>query len=135
MDGYHINIEQETIKNEYYRKVLYTTKQNQIVLMSIQPKDDIPLEIHPNITQFIRIEKGHGKAYINNKVYNLFDGIAIDIPAGASHRIVNTSDTDTLKLYTIYSPPEHKPGLKQLTKPKKLKQKEYLLNLIKFLLL
>lgn len=117
MDGYMINIEEATLNNEYYRHVLYTTKQNQIVLMSIQPQDDIPLETHDDITQFIRIESGKGLAIIGSKTYELKDGIALDIPSGTPHRIINTSDTKSLKLYTVYSPPEHPDKLLQIYKP------------------
>ena len=82
MSGYAINIEKATLDNSYYRRVLYTTQQNQIVLMNIPPKGDIPCETHSNITQFIRIESGIGEAHIGKNVYKLEDGIALDIPAG-----------------------------------------------------
>lgn len=113
-----IDIEKATIENEDYRRVLYTTKQNQLVLMSIPPQDDIPCETHDDITQFIRVEKGEGIAYINKNLYKLTDGISLDIPAGTKHQIINTSD-QPLKLYTIYSPAEHPSGLVQKTNPAK----------------
>ena len=103
MNGFVIDIEKATRDNNYYRKVLYTTKQNQIVLMSIPPKEDIPCEIHSGVNQFIRIEEGKGRAIIGKNVYDLKDGTAIDIPAGVAHQIINTSD-EPLKLYSIYSP-------------------------------
>ena len=117
MDGYSIDIEKATLNNTYYRHVLYTTKQNQIVLMNINPLDDIPCETHNNITQFIRIESGQGEAKIGKNIYQLKDGVAIDIPAGISHQIINTSSTEPLKLYSIYSPPEHPDKLIQIQKP------------------
>lgn len=103
-----IDIESATIKNSYYRKVIYTTKTMQLVLMNIQPKQDIPMEKHTHITQFIRVEQGHGVAYINGHMKLLRPDIAIIIPPNTWHQIKNTSNTDTLKLYSIYSPPEHK---------------------------
>ncbi len=117
MSGYAIDIEKATLENNYYRRVLYTTDQNQIVLMNIPPKEDIPCEIHSHITQFIRIESGQGVAYIGKDVYNLKDGIALDIPAGVAHQIINNSDTLPLKLYSVYSPPEHPKQLIQISKP------------------
>lgn len=117
MEGYSINIEKATIDNKYYRRVLYTTRQNQIVLMNIPPGEDIPLETHHNISQFIRIEEGEGLAHIGSKTHKLHDGMAIDIPSSVPHQIINTSATKELKLYTIYSPPEHPDGLIQIFKP------------------
>lgn len=104
-----INIEKETRENTYYRRVLFTTAYQQLVLMSVKPGEDIHLEIHPYIDQFIRIEQGNGKLYIGekqNEVFELKDGISATIPARTWHRIINDSNTP-LKLYTIYSPPNH----------------------------
>jgi mannose-6-phosphate isomerase-like protein (cupin superfamily) len=112
------NIEEITIKNNNYRKVLNTTKQSQLVVMSLKKGEDIGTEIHKDVTQFIRIEKGHGKAILDNKEYKLKDGSAIVIPAGTEHNVINTSKINSLKLYAIYSPPEHKPGTIQKNKPK-----------------
>ncbi len=117
------NIEKATLENKYYRKVVSTTDQNQIVLMNIPPNGDIPLEVHPNISQFIRIESGNGTAFINDKKYDLYDGIALNIPAGSYHKIKNISDTKYLKLYTIYSPPEHSKDLVQPFQPKFIQPK------------
>lgn len=118
---FHTNIEQVTLTNTNYRKVLFTGKHMQLVVMSLLPKEEIDLEVHPNVDQFIRVERGTGQAVINEhdskKVYELKDGISIIVPALTWHRIVNTSSTEELKLYTIYSPPEHKPGTIQQTKP------------------
>jgi len=105
---FHKNIEKETIKNNNYRKVLYTVPgKNQLVLMSLKPSEDIPKEIHSKISQFIRVEKGKGIAIINNKKYKLKDGMSLVIPPKAEHYIKNTSKTEDLKMYTIYSPDNH----------------------------
>ena len=102
------NIEEETLKNNYYRKVLYTVKNKmQLVLMSLNPNETISEEIHPNISQFMRIESGRGIAIIDNKKYLLKDGITLIIPPGSKHFIKNTSKVDKLKLYTIYSSDHH----------------------------
>ena len=102
------NIEKETLKNNYYRKVLYTVKdQMQLVLMSLNPNETIPEETHKNISQFMRIESGKGQAIIDNKKYLLKDGITLIIPPGSKHFIKNTSKTSKLKLYTIYSSHHH----------------------------
>lgn len=117
---FHTNIEDETINNTCYRKVLSTTNNQQLVLMSLNPKEDIDFEIHPNNDQFIRIEKGTGIALIgkNKEIrYDLSDGMIIIIPANTWHQIINTSDTDSMKLYTIYSPPHHPAGRIDITKP------------------
>ena len=101
------NIEKLTLNNNYYRKVIYTTPQMQLVLMSLPTNVEIGKEVHSYTTQFIRVESGKGVAYINKKRFNLHDGDSIVIPPGVSHNIISTDD---LKLYTIYSPPEHKSG-------------------------
>ena len=102
------NIEKETLKNNYYRKVLYTIKNKmQLVLMSLKPGETIPEEIHKTITQFIRVEKGKGYAIINNKKYLLKDGVSIIIPQNTKHFIKNTSNKESLKMYTIYTPDNH----------------------------
>lgn len=113
------NIEKLTLENNNYRHVLYTSpnRKSQLVIMCLKPNEEIGEEIHPHIDQFIRIEKGIGKAYIDNKEINLSDGIAIVVPAGSKHNIINTGN-DNLKLYTIYTPAEHSDGLIQNIKPK-----------------
>jgi mannose-6-phosphate isomerase-like protein (cupin superfamily) len=110
---YVVNIEKETVDNTYFRKVLNTSKNQQLVVMSIKPKKHIPYEIHPDNDQFIRIEKGHGELLAGPKkefIRELLDGMCVTIPAGTWHEIRNTSDTVDLKLYTIYSPPHHPPN-------------------------
>lgn len=104
------NIENDTLKNNNFRKVIYTAKKQQLVLMSLKPLEDIGMEIHKGVDQFIRIEKGRGVAVLNGDTYALRDGVCIVIPSGVEHNIINTSKKNALKLYTIYSPPEHKPN-------------------------
>jgi len=116
MKGYNSNIEESTLKNEEFRKVLYTGKHSQLVLMCLKPNQDIGMEVHTENDQFFRFEKGEGKCIIDGNEYALKDGSAIVVPAGARHNIVNTSATETLKLYTIYSPPHHKDGIIRTTK-------------------
>jgi len=114
MKGYVLNIEKETIENENYRKVLYTTKNSQLVLMTIQPSDEIGEEVH-TLDQFIRIESGEAKVIINGTEYDIEADWAVVIPAGSSHNVINVGDTP-LKLYSIYTPPEHKDGTIHPTK-------------------
>ncbi len=116
MKGYIANIEKETLNNENYRKVLYTSKHSQLVLMSLKPKEEIGMEVHPDNDQFFRIEKGTGKCIIDGNEYELSDGTAIVVPAGAEHNVINASDAEELKLYTIYSPAHHKDGIVRATK-------------------
>lgn len=106
MKEFRINIEKSTLDNKLYRKVLYTTKQQQLVIMCIPPNDEIHYEKHLDTTQFIRIESGNGVADIGKNRYKLNDGVCIIIPPNTKHRIRNTGK-DELKLYSIYSPPEH----------------------------
>lgn len=100
------DLTQLTIKNKYYRKVISTTPNMQLVLMCLQPYTEIGMEIHPYNTQFIKIETGEGTAIIDNISYDLYDGIGIFVPLNTYHNIINNS-SKMLKLYTIYSPPHH----------------------------
>lgn len=111
------NVNTNTLNNENYRKVAFTGTNMQFVYMSINPLDTIHMEIHEHTDQFIKIEQGTGIAIINNIKYDLHDDIGLIIPAGTSHMIINTSDTNKLKLYTIYAPPEHKPNTINITNP------------------
>ena len=111
--AYYKNIETDTLKNKYYRKVVATTQQQQLVLMSLEPGETIPSEIHSSTTQFFRIESGTGTALVANKRYKLKPNIALIVPPGTKHEIKQTGK-DPLKLYTIYSPPEHPKNRKQL---------------------
>ena len=114
MNGYVTNIEKETLENENYRKVLYTAKNSQLVLMTIQPGDEIGLETH-DLDQFIRIEAGKATVSLDGVEHSLEDDWAVVIPAGTAHNVVNVGD-EPLRLYSIYSPPEHKDGTVHATK-------------------
>lgn len=116
MKGFNANIEQETLENTNFRKVLYTGKHSQLVLMSLKPMEEIGMEVHSDNDQFFRFEKGQGKCIIDGNEYELKDGSVIVVPAGAQHNIINTSDAEDLKLYTIYSPAHHKDGVVRATK-------------------
>lgn len=116
MKGFNANIEQETLANENFRKVLYTAKHCQLVLMSLKPNEEIGMEVHPDNDQFFRFEKGQGKCVIDGNEYAVEDGSAIIVPAGAEHNVINVSETESLKLYTIYSPAHHKDGIIRATK-------------------
>jgi mannose-6-phosphate isomerase-like protein (cupin superfamily) len=116
MKGFSSNIEQDTLENTNFRKVLYTGKYSQLVLMCLKPEEEIGMEVHTDNDQFFRFEKGQGKCIIDDNEYELSDGSAIVVPAGAQHNIINTSLTEELKLYTIYSPAHHKDGIVRATK-------------------
>ena len=116
MKGLHINIEKETLENNDFRRVLYTGVHSQLVLMCLQPKEEIGMEVHKDNDQFFRFEKGDGKVLIDGNEYIVKDGDAIVVPALAEHNIINTSDTEKLKLYTIYSPPHHQDGVVRKTR-------------------
>ena len=116
MKGFVSNIEDSTLKNKNFRKVLYTAKHSQLVLMSLKPKEEIGMEVHHDNDQFFRIEKGRGKCIIDGHEYYIKDGSAIIVPAGAKHNVMNVSSTEELKLYTIYSPAHHKDGIVRATK-------------------
>jgi mannose-6-phosphate isomerase-like protein (cupin superfamily) len=113
--GFHTNIEKETLENKNFRKVLYTAAYMQLVLMSLKPGEDIGLEVH-GVDQFFRFEKGKGKVIIGNNEYEVKDGDAVIVPAGMPHNVINTSETEELKLYTLYAPPHHKDGIIRETK-------------------
>jgi mannose-6-phosphate isomerase-like protein (cupin superfamily) len=116
MKGFFTNIEKDTLENENFRKVLYTSKRSQLVLMSLKPNEEIGMEVHPDNDQFFRFEKGQGKCIIDGNEYEVADGVAVVVPAGAEHNVINTSDTEELKLYTIYSPAHHEDGIIHATK-------------------
>jgi mannose-6-phosphate isomerase-like protein (cupin superfamily) len=116
MKGYFANIEEETLSNSDFRRVLYTGKHAQLVLMSLPAGSEIGMEVHEENDQFFRFESGTGLVVIDGNNYQVSDGSAIIVPAGAEHNVVNTSQTEDLKLYTIYSPPHHKDGIVRATK-------------------
>ncbi len=120
--GFKQNIEESTIANTDYRRVLYTGEYSQLVLMSLKPGEEIGLEIHPDNDQFFRFEAGNGKVFINETEYEVTDGDAVVVPRGAQHNVMNVSETEDLKLYTIYSPAHHKDGLIHKTKADEVEQ-------------
>lgn len=116
MKGYHANLEQLTLENQNFRQVLYTLKGMQLVVMSLQPGEDIGEEIHHENDQFFRFKSGKGKVIIDDMVYEVEDGSTVVIPMGANHNIINTSDSEPLKMYTIYTPAHHKDQVVHATK-------------------
>jgi len=116
MKGFKENIEQLTLKNTNFRKVLYTGKHSQLVLMNIKPKEEIGMEVHNENDQFFRFESGQGMVVVDGNEYMVEDGDAVVIPSGAQHNVINVSDDEELKLYTIYSPAHHTDGIIRATK-------------------
>lgn len=114
--GYKGKIEELTLANNSFRKVLYTAEHSQLVVMSLLPLQDIGFEVHTSNDQFFRFESGIGKVIIDESEYVVEGGDAVLVPQGARHNIINTSDTLPLKLYTIYSPAHHKDGIERITK-------------------
>ena len=110
MKGYVTNIERDTLANADYRRVLFTGPNTQLVLMTLQPGEEIGLEKHAEHDQFIRVEAGTGVAVLDGLEHALSDGVAVVIPAGVEHNVINTSKIDQMRLYTLYSPPEHPDG-------------------------
>jgi mannose-6-phosphate isomerase-like protein (cupin superfamily) len=115
MKGYHTDIEQATENNIDYRRVLYTGKHLQLVLMALQPGEEIGMEVHPENDQFFRFEEGEGKVIIDGNEYFVKDSDAVVIPAGSQHNVINTGAGE-LKLYTIYAPPHHRYDVVRATK-------------------
>ena len=109
MKGYVDNIEEATTSNQDFRRVLYTGKNLQLVLMTLQPGEEIGEEVHEDRDQFFRIEGGRGTVHIDGKANEVRDDFAVIVPAGARHNVVNSGD-EPLKLYTLYGPPEHRDG-------------------------
>jgi mannose-6-phosphate isomerase-like protein (cupin superfamily) len=115
MNGYMINIEEATLNNTFFRKVLYTAVNMQLVVMSLKPGEEIGEEVH-HLDQFFRFEAGKGKVIIDGAIHLVKAEDVVIVPAGATHNVINMSDEEDLKLYTIYSPPEHKEGTVHKTK-------------------
>ena len=115
MKGYIGNIEKISLENKYFREVLYTAEHSQLVVMSLKPNEDIGEEVH-QLDQFIKCEKGEGKAILDGVESEFSAGFAVIVPSGAKHNIINTSDSETLQLYTLYSPSNHKDGTIHKTK-------------------
>lgn len=116
MRGYKDNIERLTLANDNFRRVLYTAGHCQLVLMSLKPNEEIGMEVHTDNDQFFRFETGKGKVIIDGNEYEVGDGDAVIVPSGANHNVINTSDKESLKLYTIYSPAHHQDGVARTTK-------------------
>jgi len=116
MAGYVTDIEEKTQSNQNFRQVLFTAPYSQLVVMSLLPNEEIGTETHQDVDQFLRIESGEGKAVLAGEEFPLKDGSAVVVPAGVKHNIVNTSSENSLKLYTIYSPAEHRDGTIHKTK-------------------
>lgn len=123
MSGYVGSIEKDTLENGNFRHVVFTAKHSQLVLMSLKPNEEIGEEVH-HLDQFFRIESGEGKVVIDGEEHPINDGTAIIVPEGAKHNVINTSTTEPLKLYTIYSPPEHRDGTVHATKADALKDED-----------
>ena len=124
MKGFKSNIEKDTLGNSNFRRVLYTGKHSQLVLMNLEPGEEIGEEVHKTVDQFFRFEKGEGIVSIDGIKQKIADGDAVIVPAGARHNVMNTSKTTELKLYTIYSPPEHQDGTVRKTKADALAKPE-----------
>jgi mannose-6-phosphate isomerase-like protein (cupin superfamily) len=125
MKGYIVNLEKETTKNTNFRHVLYTGKYSQLVLMNLKPMEEIGEETHNDVDQFFRFEKGKGKVTINGTEHLVKDGDGVVVPAGARHNVANVSKSADLKLYTIYSPPEHQDGTVRHTKKDAMASEEH----------
>ena len=124
MKGYKANIEKLTLENINFRQVRYTSKHFQLVLMALKPKEEIGFEVHVENDQFFRFESGKGQVIIDERTADLSDGDCVIVPAGARHNIINTSETDYLKFYTLYSPPHHKDRTVHKTKEEALNSEE-----------
>ena len=116
MKGFVKNIEQETLNNNNFRKVLYTSQHGQVVVMSLLPNEDIGMEVHSYTDQFFRVDSGEGKVIMDGEESIISDGFAVVVPAGTQHNVINTSSDKPLKLYTIYMPPHHVDGTVHATK-------------------
>jgi mannose-6-phosphate isomerase-like protein (cupin superfamily) len=123
--GFMADIEKATVENTDFRRVLYTGKFSQLVLMSLRPGEEIGAEVHDDVDQFFRFEEGEGKVIIDNTEYKVKDGSAVVVPSGANHNVINTSKTANLKLYTIYSPPEHQDKIVRKTREEAMASEEH----------
>jgi len=125
MKGHIDNIGEAVKENDNFRKVVYTAKHCQLVLMSLKPNEDIGEEVHDNVDQFFRFEEGEGKAILDGVEHKIGAEFAVLVPAGTKHNIINTSDTEPLKLYTLYSPPNHRDGVIHETKAEAEESEEH----------
>jgi mannose-6-phosphate isomerase-like protein (cupin superfamily) len=123
--GFVGKIEKDTVKNKDFRRVLYTGKFSQLVLMSLKPGEEIGEEVHDDVDQFFRFEEGKGVVVIDDVENEVKDGMAVVVPSGAKHNVINTSKKNDLKLYTIYSPPEHQDKVVRHTKQEAMDNEEH----------
>ena len=123
--GFVTDIETETKKNTYFRRVLYTGNYSQVVLMCLKPGEEIGAEVHDDVDQFFRFEEGEGAVVIDGVKHAVRDGSAVVVPSGANHNVLNTSKTADLKLYTIYSPPEHQDKVVRKTREEAMAREEH----------
>lgn len=123
--GFAIDIETETVKNTDFRRVLYTSNFSQLVLMRLKPGEEIGAEVHDDVDQFFRFEEGEGVVVIDGVEHAVKDGSAVIVPNGANHNVINTSKTADLKLYTIYSPPEHRDKVVHKTRAEAMGDEEH----------
>ena len=123
--GFAADLEKETIKNTDFRRVLYTGRYSQLVLMRLRPGEEIGEETHDDVDQFFRFEEGDGVVIIDGTKHTVKNGIGVIVPSGAKHNVVNTSKTADLKLYTIYSPPEHRDKIVRKTRQEAIAKEEH----------
>ena len=123
--GFATNIEKDTVENTDFRRVLYTGKFSQLVLMCLKPGEEIGEEVHDDVDQFFRFEEGEGAVVIDGVKHVVKDGSAVVVPSGANHNVLNTSKTANLKLYTIYSPPEHRDKVVRKTREEAMADDEH----------
>ena len=123
--GFVADLEAETRKNKDFRRVLYTGKYSQLVLMCLKPMEDIGEETHDDVDQFFRFEEGIGAVVIDGVTHKVKDGSGVIVPSGAKHNVMNTSNTAYLRLYTIYSPPEHQDKVVRKTKQEAMAREEH----------
>ncbi|MGI6207727.1 MAG: cupin domain-containing protein [Anaerolineae bacterium] len=116
MVGYHSNVSQLTRENENFRRVLYTAKGGQLVAMSLKPSEDIGMEVHNDVDQFFWIVQGKARATLNGEDVDVAEGEVLVVPRGVNHNVTNASDSQALKLFTVYTPPEHPDGTVHRTK-------------------
>ena len=124
MIGYVGNIEEKTLANSFFREVIFTGKYTQLVVMSLLPSEEIGMEVHPTVDQFFRVESGEGKVIMNGEEQAFKEGDAIIVPAGTNHNLINLSAEKELKLYTLYSPPNHQDGKIHKTKAEAMADEE-----------
>jgi len=124
MNGFIDDIEKLTKENSFFRQVLFTGKYSQLVLMCLKQGEEIGKEVHDNVDQFFRIDQGRGEVFIDGETRQIKDGFAVVVPAGSEHNITNTGEVD-LKLYTVYSPPNHPEGTIHETREEAMEAEEH----------